>query len=806
MDHKREEPSDHPHDEVEEDWRVKKDHEESPQHEAMDHSLHGRDLDRSAAEDQETEEHKEEYESSEAGLPQTGTLHAGHLTGGPAHGAKVYEVPGKEEPHGGHADPHSGHSHPKPAEPAHTSHAAHEEHAQTHGAPIEHAGHEELTGHGEHVSHLGHEEMFRKRFWVSLALSIPVLLYSPTVQALLAFQMPAFPGSQWIEPVFSVIIFLYGGVPFLEMAVPEVRNRQPGMMTLISLAISVAFIYSMAALFIPGEMGFFWELVTLIDIMLLGHWLEMRSVRQASGALNELAKLMPDIAERLREDGSTENVAVSELRDGDLVLVRPGASVPADGEVVEGASEVNEAMITGESKPVGKEPGDQVIAGTINGDGSLRVRVTATGSETALAGIMRMVEEAQQSKSRTQVLADKAAGWLFYIALGVAALTGIAWILATGFSVNVIARVATVLVIACPHALGLAIPLVVAITTAIGAKNGILVRDRLALEEARNIDVVIFDKTGTLTKGEFGVVGIAATEGWDEDQALALTAAIEGDSEHTIARGIRQSAEERGLALPEISEFEAIKGRGVRARWQGREVYVGGPRLLEGLQLELPGSLAEFEREANQKGQSVVHLVVDNQPTASFALADVIREESREAVRRLHEMGVQVAMLTGDSQAVAAAVSEELGIDTYFAEVLPEHKDQKVIELQKQGKRVAMVGDGVNDAPALTRADIGIAIGSGTDVAVESAGIVLVKSNPLDVVHIIELSRTSYRKMIQNLAWATGYNVIALPLAAGVLAPWGIVLSPAAGAVLMSVSTIIVAINAQLLRGQRLAA
>ncbi len=676
-------------------------------------------------------------------------------------------------------------------------------------AALSHEAHGEEEGHAAHVDHTGHEEMFRRRFWVSLVLSIPVLLYSPLIQQWLGFRMPAFPGSQWIEPVFSVIVFLYGGVPFLQMAVPELRNRQPGMMTLISLAISVAFVYSVAVLFLPGgmgtpSMGFFWELVTLIDIMLLGHWLEMRSVRQASGALNELAKLMPDTAERVRADGGIETIVVNKLSHGDLVLVRPGASVPADGEVVDGSSDVSEAMITGESKPVSKEPGDKVIAGTINGDGSLRVRVTATGSETALAGIMRLVEEAQRSKSKTQVLADKAAGWLFYVALGVAVLTAIAWTIAEGFNVEVIERVATVLVIACPHALGLAIPLVVAITTAMGANNGILVRDRLALEEARQIDTIIFDKTGTLTKGEFGVVGISVAEGWDESQALALTAAIEGDSEHTIARGIRNSAEDRGLALPEVSDFEAIKGRGVRASWQGREATIGGPRLLESLSLALPEPLAGFERAASAKGQSVVHLVVDGKPAASFALADVIREESREAVRRLHEMGVEVAMLTGDSQAVAKAVAEELGIDTYFAEVLPEHKDQKVAELQRQGKRVAMVGDGVNDAPALTRADIGIAIGSGTDVAVESAGIILVRSNPLDVVKIIQLSRASYSKMIQNLAWATGYNIIALPLAAGVLAPWGIILSPAVGAVLMSVSTIIVAINAQLLRGQRL--
>ncbi len=677
-------------------------------------------------------------------------------------------------------------------------------HGAGHDEPHQHQESHQ-AGHGHHVDHTGHEQMFRNRFWVSLVLSIPVLLYSATIQEWLGFSMPAFPGSAWITPIFAVIVFFYGGLPFLQMAIPEVRNRQPGMMTLISLAIVVAFVYSLATLFIAAGTGFFWELVTLIDVMLLGHWIEMRSVRQASGALNELAKLMPDTAERIQDDGSTEEVSLTELQSGDLVLVRPGASVPADGEVEEGESEVNEAMITGESKPVGKAPGDQVIAGTINGDGSLRVRVQATGEETALAGIMRLVEEAQQSKSDTQVLADKAAGWLFYAAVAVAVITAIAWITAAGFNVEVVKRVATVLVIACPHALGLAIPLVVAITTSMGAQNGILVRDRLALEEAREIDTVIFDKTGTLTRGEFGVVGITAANGWAEDEALALTAAIEGDSEHTIARGIRRSAQEKELSLPQVANFEALKGRGVQASRDGQTVYVGGPRLLEMLELEPPETIAHFDEEASAKGQSVVYLVQEDRVAAAFALADVIRPESKETVQRLHEMNVEVAMLTGDSEAVAKAVAEELGIDQYFAEVLPESKDQKVTELQKQGKRVAMVGDGVNDAPALTRADIGIAIGSGTDVAVESAGLILVKSNPLDVVKIVQLSRASYRKMIENLIWAAGYNVVALPLAAGVLAPIGILLSPAVGALLMSLSTVIVAINAQLLRRQQLA-
>ena len=658
--------------------------------------------------------------------------------------------------------------------------------------------------HGKHVDHTGHEELFRRRFWVSLLLSIPVLLYSPMLQDWLNFSMPAFTGSGWVVLGFSVVIFLYGGVPFLQMAGPELRQRKPGMMTLISMAISVAFVYSLAAFFGDFGEGFFWELVTLIDVMLLGHWLEMRSVRQASGALSELAKLMPDTAERLLPNGQTETVSTSALQVGDVLLVRPGASVPADGAVVEGESEVNEAMITGESRPVPKTEGDRVIAGTVNGDSSLRVQVTAVGEETTLAGIMRLVEEAQQSKSNTQLLADKAAGWLFYTALAVAAITAVAWGVALGLEGEVIERVVTILVIACPHALGLAIPLVVAISTTLAARNGVLVRSRLALEEARLADVVVFDKTGTLTKGEFGVVALQASGEMDEDEALALTAVIEGDSEHIIARAIRTEAAARRLTLPRVLDFTVFKGRGVQARVNGQRFSVGGPRLLEMLEATLSPELADFTAEAGRKGQTVVYLVGDKQVLAAFALADVIRPESREAVRRLKEMGVAVAMLTGDSQAVAEAVAAELGIQTSFAEVLPEHKDQKVAELQAQGRRVAMVGDGINDAPALTRADVGIAIGSGTDVAVESAGIILVQNNPLDVVNVLELSRASYRKMVQNLLWATGYNVVALPLAAGILAPAGILLTPAVGALFMSISTIIVAINAQFLRRVRL--
>ena len=646
--------------------------------------------------------------------------------------------------------------------------------------------------------------MFRQRFWVSLLLSIPVLAFGSALPRLLGLGTLSFPGSMWVVFIFAMIVFVYGGIPFLQMAVPEIRNREPGMMTLISLAISVAFIYSVAAqLFGLGE-GFFWELVTLTDIMLLGHWLEMRSVRQASGALNELAKLMPDTAERLRPDGSTEAVPVGALGVNDVVLVRPGASIPADGEVVDGESSVNESMVTGESKPVHKQPGARVIAGTISGDGSLRVRVDAVGEKTALAGIMRLVQQAQQSKSRTQLLADRAAGWLFYIALAVAAITAVAWILAVGFDLEVLNRVVTVLVIACPHALGLAVPLVVAITTSMGARNGILVRDRRALEAAREINTVIFDKTGTLTKGEFGVVGMAIAEGWNEARALALAAAVEGDSEHLMAQAIRKAAGKHQAQLPAVQNFEAIKGRGVQAKLDGKPVYVGGPRLLEMLGLTPPPQLAQFGEAAGRRSQSVLYLIAEDRTVAAFAVADVVRPESKRAVQRLHAMGVEVAMLTGDSRPVAEAVAAELGIDHVFAEVLPEHKDQKVAELQSQGRRVAMVGDGVNDAPALTRADVGIAIGAGTDVAIESAGLILIESNPLDVVKIIALSRASYRKMVQNLWWAAGYNIVALPLAAGVLAPWNILVSPAVGALLMSVSTIIVALNAQLLRGTQL--
>ena len=642
--------------------------------------------------------------------------------------------------------------------------------------------------------------MFKRKFFISTLLSIPVLYFSTFVSGLLGYTPIQFTGSNLIVPVFSIVIFGYGGLPFLKMAKSEFEDREPGMMMLISLAITVAFVYSMAALFLNTQSSFFWELVTLIDIMLLGHWIEMRSVRQASGALDELAQLMPDTAEKILENGETEEVNVSDLEEGDRVLIRPGASIPADGEVIEGESSVDESMITGESQPVEKEVGDEVIGGTVNNEGSLRVEITATGDETALSGIMKMVEEAQESQSKTQMLADKAAGWLFYIAMGSGAVTALAWTAAVGFNVTVIERVVTVLVIACPHALGLAVPLVVAINTSLAAQNGILVRDRVAMEQARKLDIVMFDKTGTLTKGEMGVVDIQ-TESIEEDEALKLLAAVESDSEHIIAEAIRNSAEEKSLEVPEAENFQAIKGKGVKAEVEGEEIFVGGSNLAESEGFQIPEKLEKFAEEAAEDAETAVYLFRNGKAVAAVGLADVIREESRKAVEQLHERGIEVAMLTGDSEEVAEAVARELNIDTYFAEVLPEDKDEKVQELQDQGKKIAMVGDGVNDAPALTRADVGMAIGSGTDVAVESADIILVQNNPEDVIKLLNLSDLSYSKMVQNLFWATGYNALAIPLAAGVLAPIGVMLSPAVGAVIMSLSTVIVAVNAQLMKG-----
>jgi Cu2+-exporting ATPase len=649
--------------------------------------------------------------------------------------------------------------------------------------------------------------MFRDKFWISLLLTMPTLIWGHMLQRAFGYTPPAIPGARWIPAVFGTAVFLYGGRPFIQGAIRELRDRLPGMMTLIALAITVAFGFSAAvALGYPG-MPLWEELATLVTIMLLGHWLEMRSIMQAQGALAELAKLLPDTATRVVLQGGVErveDVPVSQLREADLVLVRPGASVPADGVVQEGTSEVNEAMVTGESRPVSKKQGDPLIAGTVNGSGSLRIKVTGTGERTTLAGIMRLVEQAQGSRSRAQALADRAAFWLTVAALLSGVVTLVAWLAAGADLSYAVERLVTVLVIACPHALGLAIPLVIAISTTIGARNGLLVRDRRGLEEARNLNAIVFDKTGTLTLGEHRVVALRAAGGINEDEALRLAAAAEGDSEHPVARAVVRTAQERGLGGTRAAAFKAIPGYGVEATVDGRSLLVGGPNLVQRVVAEVSPELGAFADQAAQRRQSVIYLMEGRRVLAALALADAIRPESREAVTRLHELGLQVVMMTGDAKAVADSVAQELGIDTVFAQVPPEGKAARIAELQKQGKRVGMVGDGVNDAPALVTADVGIAIGAGTDVAVEAGDVVLVRSDPRDVPRIVQLSRASYRKMVQNLWWASGYNILAIPLAAGVLASRGIVLSPAVGAVLMSLSTVIVAINAQLLRRARI--
>lgn len=661
----------------------------------------------------------------------------------------------------------------------------------------DHAAHHEHLGHDKHAGHS--VKMFRDKFWGSLALTVPTVIWSPMVQQWLGFSAPSFTGSAYIPALFGTVLFFYAGSVFLRGAAQEIRDRLPGMMTLISLAISVAFGFSIAVtLGVPG-MDLWWELATLITIMVLGHWIEMQSISQAQGALKELAKLVPDKAVRLLGE-KQEQVSVSELRDGDIVLIRPGESIPADSEVIEGASAVNEAMITGESRPLDKKNGDKVIAGTINGSGSLRVKVTGTGDRTALAGIMRLVAQAQQSRSKAQALADRAAFLLTIIAIVSAAITLIAWLIAGATVSYAVERVVTVLVIACPHALGLAIPLVIAISTTLGARSGLLIRDRRGLEEARNLNAVFFDKTGTLTRGEFRVVTITPTPRLSADEALRLTASLERESEHSIAQGVVKSAEERRLSLARVENFQAIPGEGVQGVVDGRQLMVGGPALITRLGIAPAPELKNAMTDAAARAQTVITLIEGREALATFAVADAIREESREAVERLHAQLIEVIMVTGDSRDVADAVAKELGIDTVFAEVLPDQKASKVEEVKRTGKRVAMVGDGVNDAPALLTADVGIAIGAGTDVAVEAGDVVLIRSDPRDVPRIIALSKATYRKMIQNLWWAAGYNVVAIPLAAGVLAPWGIVLNPAVGAILMSVSTIVVAVNAQLLR------
>jgi Cu2+-exporting ATPase len=660
----------------------------------------------------------------------------------------------------------------------------------------EHAGHDKHGGD----KHAGHSvAMFRDKFWITLLLTLPTLVWGEMIPQLLGFTPPAVPGARWIPVVFGTAVYFYGGWVFVQGAWRELADRQPGMMTLISLAITVAFVFSVAVTLGFSGMPLWWELASLVTIMLLGHWMEMRSISQAQGALKELAKLLPNTATRIEND-RTVDVPLDALRDGDLVLIRPGASVPADGVVREGHSALNESMLTGESRLIEKRVGDSVIAGTVNGDGSLRVEVTKTGERTALAGIMRLVAQAQQSRSRAQVVADRAAFYLTLVAVSSAILTAIAWIALAMPAAFVVERVVTVLVIACPHALGLAVPLVVAISTTVGAKSGLLVRDRRGLEEARNLTAIVFDKTGTLTRGEHRVVAIRAADDTSDADALRLAAAVDQDAEHSVARAIVASAAERGIDVPHATDFQSIPGHGVTATVDGRHLAAGGPNLLQRLDVKAPPTIRTFADEASGRGEGIVYLVERERVLAAFAVADAIRPEAADAVRRLHAEGLEVVMLTGDAQAVADAVARALGIDTVFAQVLPDQKASKIKELQARGKRVAMVGDGVNDAPALLTADVGIAIGAGTDVAVEAGDIVLVRSDPRDVPRIIALSKATYRKMTQNLWWAAGYNIVAIPLAAGVLQKWGLVLSPAIGAVLMSLSTIIVAINAQLLR------
>jgi len=650
--------------------------------------------------------------------------------------------------------------------------------------------------HKEH-DHSTHIEDIKKKAILSSVLTVPVVLYSQSIQEFLGFSMPRFPGSDWVSPLLSTVVFLYGGLFFLRGMVEEVRTKKPGMMTLISLAISVAFLYSLSTLVFGGK-EFFWELTTLIVIMLWGHWIEMKSVLGASRALEELVKLMPTKA-NLIKDGEIVEVHISELKPGDIVLIKPGEKVPADGVVVEGSTHMNEALLTGESKPVVKKEGDRVIGGAINMEGAVKVQVEKTGEETYLSQVLKLVQEAQESKTRLQDMADRVAFYLTIAAIGIGSLSFILWVLVGDDVRFAVERAVTVMVIACPHALGLAIPLVVAISTSFSAKNGILVRNRLALETIKGVDAVMFDKTGTLTEGRFGVTDVFS-KGMSENELLALAAAVERSSEHVIALAVVEEAEKRGLSVENAADVKAVPGKGIVGRVDGRDVAVGTVLLMEELDVSMDGDVIEATKKLESQGKTTIFVAVDGRLVGCVALADKVREESLQAVRELKSMGKRVVMITGDSEKVALYVAQKLGVDEVFARVLPHQKEEKVKELQSRGMKVAMVGDGVNDAPALARADVGVAIGSGTDVAVESADIILVKSDPRDVVKVMELSRTTVRKMIQNLLWATGYNVITVPLAAGVAAPVGIILKPAVGAVFMSLSTVIVAVNAMLMK------
>jgi P-type Cu2+ transporter len=667
-----------------------------------------------------------------------------------------------------------------------------------HHRPMAAPGPHGQAGHDSHGSHAAHDpEMFRRRFWVSLLLTVPLAVTSHMVMGWFGYGLD-FPGMALIGPVLGSVVFFWGGRPFLAGGLDELRARQPGMMLLISMAIIVAYGASMASSFHWFDLDFWWELAALVTIMLLGHWQEMKAIGQARGALAALAALLPDEAERVGPDGEVAVVPVTTLDRGDVVLVRSGARVPADGKIVDGEAELDESMITGESRPVARRPGDRVVAGTVSTDSPLRVRVEAVGEETALAGIQRLVSEAQSSRSRAQALADRFAALLFYVATAAGAVTFLVW-WGLGDVGSAVERTVTVLVIACPHALGLAIPLVVAISTAVSAEAGILVKDRLALEQMRTVDVVLFDKTGTLTRGAHVVTGVAGAGGLADDDVLRLAAAVESDSEHPLARAIVSAAKRQG-DIPRSTASRSPTGRGVEATVDGTAYAVGGPALLRELSMEIPQALRDTVEGWQARGAAVLQLVRDGQVVGALALEDEIRPEARAAVAELRRLGIRVAMITGDAHQVAGAVAAELGIDEVFAEVLPEDKDQAVSTLQARGLAVAMVGDGVNDAPALARADVGIAIGAGTDVAIESAGVVLIGSDPRGVGAVVRLSQASYRKMLQNLGWAAGYNVLAIPLAAGVLAWAGVTMPPAVGALLMSGSTIVVALNAELLR------
>ena len=687
----------------------------------------------------------------------------------------------------------------EPAAHGSQDHSGHDQAEHNHGAhpgQAAHAGHGGHVGHGGHAGHGDHVGQFRRLFWIMLALAVPVVAFSSMFAMLLGYALPDAAWVSWISPVLGTVMYVWGGAPFLTGAVSELRTRKPGMMLLIGLAITVAFLASWGASLgvLHHELDFWWELALLIVIMLLGHWIEMRSLAQTTSALDSLAALLPDEAERIEGD-TTVTVAPADLRVGDVVVVRPGGRVPADGRVVQGSASMDEAMITGESRPVRRSEGDQVVAGTVATDSGLRVEITAIGENTTLAGIQRLVAEAQNSSSRAQRIADRAAALLFWFALIAGVITALVWTL-LGLPDQAVVRTITVLVIACPHALGLAIPLVVSIATERAARGGVLIKDRLALESMRTIDTVLFDKTGTLTKGAPAVTAVHPAGGIDADRLLALAAAAEADSEHPLARAIVNGASEKRLAVPGSSGFESSPAVGVRATVDGHLVQVGGPYLLEQEgSAELPVA-DEWRRE----GAIILHILIDGQVAGALRLADEIRSESREAIEALHVRGVQVVMITGDAEAVAASVAEELGIDRFFAGVRPEDKASKVKQLQEEGRKVVMVGDGVNDAPALAQADVGIAIGAGTDVAIASAGVILASDDPRSVLSVMELSRASYRKMKQNLWWAAGYNLIAVPLAAGVLAPFGFVLPMSVGAILMSLSTIVVALNAQLLR------